>query len=112
VSQPLIEQLLGIQIITNYHLENFVNWVVKLGKAFHPAQSGKHIKLFLAKVVQPTKLRKRKSVRFSDKLVNGPGGCSEEEEELSLEDGEIQDANNFKKHSPEDCSQIFRVSST
>ena len=44
--------------------------------------------------------------------MNGPGGCSEEEEELSLEDGEIQDANNFKKHSPEDCSQIFRVSST
>ena len=111
MSQPLIEQLLGIQIITNYHLENFVNWVVKLDKAFRPAQNGKHIKLFLAKVVQPAKLRKRKSVTFSDKLVNGRGGCSEEEE-LTLEDGEIQDANNFKKHSPEDCSQIFRVSST
>ncbi|CAB4023724.1 Hypothetical predicted protein, partial [Paramuricea clavata] len=61
-----------------------------------------------AKVVQPTKLRKRKSVTFSDKLVNGRGGCSEEEE-LTLEDGEIQDASNFKKHSPEDCSQIFRI---
>ena len=61
-----------------------------------------------AKVTQSVKPRKRKSVTFSDKLVNRSEDSSQNEQ-VTSEAGMIEDVNK-SKDSPEDHSQIFRVS--
>ena len=60
------------------------------------------------RVTQPVKPRKRKSVTFSEKLVNGSEDSSQNEELLS-EEVNI-DAGKKLKESQDDYSQIFRVS--
>ena len=66
----------------------------------------KRVQLFSAKVTQPVKPRKRKSVTFSDTLVNGSEDSSQREKVLS----EVAKVDDVNKDSQEDYSQIFRVS--
>ena len=66
------------------------------------------VKCFLAQVVQPVKAKKRKSVTFSDALVNGPD--TEKRSPQTSENGKTEDGDNLRKESPVDSVPVFRVS--
>ena len=66
------------------------------------------VKCFLAQVVQPVKAKKRKSVTFSDALVNGPE--TEKRSPQTSENGKTQDGDNLRKESEDDSLPVFRVS--
>ena len=63
---------------------------------------------FLGKVVQPVKAKKRKSVTFSDTLVNGPN--IEKRSPQTSDDRKTQNGDNLMKDSDDDNLPVFRVS--
>ena len=59
-------------------------------------------------MVPPEKQRKRKSVTFSDKLVNEDE--SKKTSQLTCEDGKTKDTNNLNNDSSKDNAPVFHVS--